>query len=334
MLTLSGINTPPMSVVVTLDAAGQTSLVSVWPRAVELTGDYRAWSWVDGDGASPIGSWWPGRRTLDQNKYDTTPPSGLDTYTQTIRWSRYPTWEVLAAQLQSQQWLEGQLSALAGSGTWLYTLDRLLAQLDEEPLAVGAALAAVLASDLPRDGTLDDFTRTLGEYQLAVDPSSLFPSGLIDLSGGGSTALKPLELTFSEWSEELGYAPTETRRITCRYALGAQVGSVSDGTDATLPALQVEDAAASRIEAYVEIALQRLRLMAGHQRASAMLPLDLSLSPGQTVDYRGQTWVILRAVHRMSQDDGRADRTELALRPVLAVPGSLASLAASAGEPF
>ena len=315
MLRPQGILTPPQVVTITYDGtSSQTSLLATWAEEQVFSGQHRAWSWIDEDGEATGGQWWPLFRTRAK--------TGPSNYSQTVRWGKAPTWEQIASLVATPSWLRAQLSRLS-SGAWISLFNQILLQ--AEPDRQGAAsaadsgqlLAELLLADFPHSAeSLDDYTRVLSEYQLGIDPTTLFPISLLDLTNVSEA--KPISP--AEWSEEATFIDNTERPISCQfYTGGAPLGTVILGSDTTLPTLRVKDPANSEAEAYLEIMLQRLRLLSADPKASAVIPLDLSLNPGAAVSYEGQDWIILKSIHRLTATS-RVDTTNLTLRASSSAP--------------
>lgn len=303
MIYIAGIDVPPSSVTITYDALGsQTGLVSTWEKDITLSGQLRPWTWADKPtGGDPIGGqWWPLTRGLSE-----TGPTSVQ---KTIRWGKAPTWEVIAGQLRNASWLRSEITRLSTATSWVRLFDHALPE----------ALANIIAADMEGD-SLEDYTRILHEYQVALDPIVLFPLRLLDLTTAPSYA----EISPSEWNEEDGYLPASDHLIICYYQLAGRPAAPFLSGDGILgiPPLRVQNVALSRQMAVVEVWLQRLRLLADEHKAAAVVPLNLSLNPGSGIRYRGLNWVITRSVHRMSAD-AKVDTTELSLRRVIPIPPS------------
>ena len=319
-----GINIPPESVTITLDAIGSgTSLVSNWAERVTFSGQHRPWAWDDSpddDSKPPLADfWWPLRSTYSS--------INVKTQSQTTRWAKSPSWEQTAGQISNPVWLRSQIAGLIGSlaeSNWLTVMSRILFQAEPDQSgaiaarASGQLVADLISSDLPRKARkLDDYLKVLLDYQLGLNPRVIFPLSLLDLTDQRN----PKVLVGAEFSQEVSHLDIANRKIICKYEEGGQAkGEYVLGTDTTMEPFRVRDPANSIAEAYLECQLQRLKLLASQNKASARLPLDLTLNPGDVVQFAGNvTWKVVKSVHKLVSGSS-PDTTELTLRQIPPIP--------------
>ena len=295
---------PAAECTITLDAlSGQAGVSATWPGDVSVPPGSCTWTV---DGITVGGGWHPQSRTYTASSRQTSARFGL---------ASRP--EAIEGQLTDDAYLRGQLAALRGS-PWHAHLGRAAALASDPPPSALIALSDLLLADLPDPpASLADYARALADYQLGIDPASDATAlRLISLVAAGTVATPPPRV--SEWVRESDYSDAATVAIECRYQhVDGSIQTYSAGTGQ--PPRRVEDPAASRAEAYLEIALQRLRLLAETERGLLTTPLDLGLAVGMSMSYDGADWVIVRLVHQDTRE--RVPTTRITLRPIPPPPG-------------
>ncbi len=261
------------------------------------------------DGVVVGGVWWPRERSQSSG-------GGALTRTDAIYVKARRPWGIETA-LTRLSYLRAQLLTM---GTWvrLYGQIMAMASADDPPPPWDQAIAELLLADLPAPpAPLGDYVRALAEYQIGIDPISTAPAlHLIDMS---STSAYRVPAQIAEWERRDIYTSAARAAISCRYqAASGVVEELVVGSER--PILAVERAAGSRAEAYLEITLQRLGMIMAERAASMTMPLDVSWSPGDGVEYDGARWIVRSAEHEISAD--RASRTRLRLRPSPPLPSS------------
>lgn len=305
-VTISGIGVAA-DCTITLDAlSGQAGFTARWGGDVAIPD---APATVDVDGATVGGQWHPQSRTYTKSTRITTARFGL---------ASRP--EAIEGQLTDPAYLRSQLSRTPSP--WHAHIARTASLAYDPPAPALVALSNLLLNDLPDPpASLADYTRALSDYQYGIDPASDAASlRIISLVATSGNATPPT--TDAEWVRQTHYTNAATVRIECRYQ--ANDGSIQTyATGSLTPPRKVELPAASRAEAYLEITLQRLRLLAEAERAELTIPLDLTISPGQGLTYDNSDWVIVRAIHTIGAD--RPYTTAATLRPVPPNPGAVPS---------
>ena len=212
-----------------------------------------------------------------------------------------------------------QVSALAQGSPWHGVMAQACATADQietgEMPDPGQSFADLLLSDLPdAPAGDDDYAAVLAEYQIGVR-HGVRPQ-LVSLVSADAAVWTPPDDPLG-WVREDKFNRAESVQITCRYQTRqGSVASYTQGED--VPALLVAEPAASLAEAWLEIVLQRLQLLANSKRGSLTALLDPHVVPGMAVSVEGDAWLVARVRHQIAR--GSVPRTVATLRPIPPAP--------------
>lgn len=294
---------------VTLDA-----LLGRWTARTQWLGEIAI---PDGQTSITIGgilvgtTWTPERRSYSLSSRRTT-----------VTWTGSLDPESLEPRVVDRQALIGQIGVVLADSPWHRLMANVarVADTDTDDLdSPQGALTDLILADIPSHAaSASDYAAALADYQLGLidrfDRATVV-SLLSEFAGTRGSSMAELD-----WVVESSFGDPLNRAIECLYQdRTGDVRSYRDGND--LPLLRVQEPAASRAEAYLEIVLQRLRLYTQSARAAQTTVLDLGASVGQLVNRDGRSWLVVRMQHNIPASG--MPRTTLTLRLVPPEPPTM-----------